>query len=59
MLVNAAQFPGPAIWQVLMLMALPFFVWGIGYRSGRYAGAAVAAYAALGVILLVVIAAKG
>jgi hypothetical protein len=58
MLVNAADFPGPALWQGLMLLALPLAAWGMVFRGGEYLRWAIGGYVALGVILLVAILAS-
>lgn len=56
MLVNASSFPGPALWQGLMLCALPVYVCGLLVRDGKYAKISMICYLGLGVILLPVIA---
>lgn len=53
MLVDAATAPDPALWQGLMLCALPILAVGIVYDHGRYFKHAVATYIALGIGLLV------
>lgn len=54
-LVDAGSFPGPALWQGLMLCALPLPVLGLFFRGGKYANLALVAYVILGVFLAVVI----
>jgi hypothetical protein len=56
-MINAAHFPGPALWQGAMLMALPLWVYfGLFLEDGRYIKHASIAYGVFGLGLLVAIA---
>lgn len=55
MLVNAASFPGPALWQGIMLCLLPLLAFGAMYRDGKYMNAAFISYIIFGVVLLIII----
>lgn len=51
-MVNAAQFPGPALWQGLMLLALPLWLFAAFYKDGKYMNWASIGYGAFGVALM-------
>ena len=55
MLVNAATFPGPALWQGLMLCAMPLALWGMFHNDGKYMEWAIGGYGAFGVLLMAAI----
>lgn len=52
-LVDAASAPDPALWQGLMLCALPILAVGMIYEHGYYFKYALGVYIALGIGLLV------
>ena len=52
MMVNAAQFPGPAMWQGVMLLLLPMIIFGSQWKEGKYFIPILWAYAAIGVLLI-------
>lgn len=51
MLVNAASFPGPALWQGVMLCAIPIWGWLAFRKDGKYLSVATGAYVVFGVVL--------
>lgn len=55
MLVNAAVHPGPALWQGLMMLAMPLFLWGALYKDGKYIRQATIGYVGLGVLLMFIV----
>lgn len=55
MLVNAHQFPGPALWQGIMLCLIPLLVFGLCYKDGKYFNLMLGIYAAIGICLLLAI----
>ena len=55
MLVDSAVSPGPALWQWIMLCALPLLWMGMFCKNGVYIRWAIAAYAAFGVAVLIAI----
>jgi len=58
MLVNAINFPGPALWQGLMMCAIPFFLWLALHKDGKHIKLASIGYCALGFVLFFVIGVK-
>ena len=60
MIVNANAFPGPALWQGVMLCLLPLLLWGLSWANKaptwegrrRRTILAFSYYAAFGVVLL-------
>ena len=53
MFVNVAEFPGLALWQGLMMLALALAAWGMFYKRGKYFWASLGWYFAFGALLLV------
>lgn len=51
MLVNAANFPGPALWQGVMLCVIPVWLWFSFRQNGKHFALATFAYAVFGVVL--------
>jgi hypothetical protein len=51
MLVNAAQFPGPALWQGIMFLVMPIALILMFIREGRYAKYAIGGYVVFGVVI--------
>ncbi len=51
MLVNAASFPGPALWQGVMLCAIPLWLWFAFRKDGKHLAVATGAYVVFGVVL--------
>jgi len=58
-MVNARDFPGPALWQGLMFCLLPVWIAAGAYKSGRYFVSASWAYGLSGLVLAVAIATWG
>ncbi|PMS38448.1 hypothetical protein [Trinickia symbiotica] len=54
-LVNAQQFPGPALWQGIMLMLLPLWVFAMYYKDGRYFKLAMYGYGVIGLVSMLLI----
>lgn len=55
-LVDASRFPGPAIWQALMLLiGLPLGYWGVWWREGKYFRWFCLGYALIGLALFALI----
>jgi hypothetical protein len=50
--LDAAKFPGPVLWQGIMMLAMPLVLWGMFYKDGKYLKWALGAYVAFGVALL-------
>lgn len=55
MLVNAASFPGPALWQGLMLCAIPLWSWFALRKDGKHIAIATGLYVGFGIALAVAI----
>lgn len=55
MLVDSTNFVGPALWQGLMLCAMPLAFVGMCWGEGRYFWWSVGGYVALGVALMAAI----
>lgn len=54
-MVNAANFPGPALWQGLMFLLLPVWFFFLYWRGGKYLWRCTLAYALIGVALFFII----
>jgi hypothetical protein len=54
-MINAHQFPGPALWQGIMLCLLPLLITGMFYKNGRLFRYFCIGYACVGALLMCVI----
>jgi hypothetical protein len=52
MLIDAARFAGPAMWQAIMVLLLPVAAWGMWRNGGEHLWHWMAGYVAAGVVLL-------
>ncbi len=54
-MIDSHRFPGPAIWQGLMLTALLPLLAAVHYKNGKYERLAIFCYFCLGFILMGII----
>lgn len=54
-IVDAHHFPGPALWQGLMLILLPVWFFGLYWRRGKYLLHFSLGYAIAGVLFFIII----
>lgn len=55
-MINAAQHPGPALWQGLMMLSLPLPIGAMFWKDGKYMKYGLIAYFVEGVLLFLSIA---